>query len=63
MDNANGEEELNNNNHNATPNFNGTYGNMVLMPKSFYDWAIGSAKQILPSLQQQHIAENVKKAK
>ena len=49
--------------NNATPNFNGAYGKMVLMPRLFYDWAIQSAKKVLPSLQQHNIAQNVTQAK
>ncbi len=45
------------------PQYKGTYGSMVLVPRSLYKWSINAAKKILPSLQDNQIVKNVKLAR
>ena len=43
--------------------YNGAYGDMVQVPKSFYNFMLSSSQQILPAVNKHVIAQNVDKAK
>ena len=43
--------------------YNGAYGDMVQVPKSFYNFMLASSQQILPAVNKHVIAQNVNKAK
>ena len=43
--------------------YNGTYGDMVQVPKSLYNFMLSSSQQILPAVNKHVIAQNVDKAK
>ena len=43
--------------------YNGTYGDMVQVPKSLYNFMLSSSQQILPAVNKHVIAQNVNRAK
>ena len=43
--------------------YNGTYGDMVQVPKSLYNFMLSSSQQILPAVNKHVLAQNVNRAK